>query len=92
MQLDNYTVRARAACEKPHVAHHTAATTLLLLGVPERAVMDGMGAGNTLSARPRESLTVLSDYVWPAIDAGALSSMRLEMRRLGRRDRGSRLE
>jgi integrase len=29
-----------------HDARHTAATTLLLLGVPERAVMDFMGRSN----------------------------------------------
>jgi integrase len=34
-----------------HDARHTAATTLLLLGVPERAVMDVMGWSNSAMIR-----------------------------------------
>jgi integrase len=36
---------------RPHDARHTAATTSLLLGVPERAVMDFMGWSNAATVK-----------------------------------------
>jgi integrase len=56
-----------------HDARHTAATTLLLLGVPERAVMDVMGWSNSamvkryahVTARLRRDIADrLNDYLW----------------------------
>jgi integrase len=40
-----------------HDARHTAATVLLLLGVPERAVMSVMGWSNTTMAARYQHLT-----------------------------------
>ena len=40
-----------------HDARHTAATTLLLLGVPERAVMDVMGWSNPAMVRRYSHVT-----------------------------------
>lgn len=40
-----------------HDARHTAATVLLLLGVPERAVMDVMGWSNTAMAKKYQHIT-----------------------------------
>jgi integrase len=56
-----------------HYARHTAATTLLLLGVPERAVMDFMGWSNAamvkryahVTARLRRDIADrLNAYLW----------------------------
>ena len=56
-----------------HDARHTAATVLLLLGVPERAVMDFMGWSNSAMAKRYQHVTAtlrqdianrLSDYLW----------------------------
>ena len=58
-----------------HDARHTAATTLLLLGVPERAVMDVMGWSNSamvkryshVTARLRRDIAErLNQYLWEA--------------------------
>ena len=42
---------ARVREARLHDARHTAATTLLLLGVPERAVMDVMGWSNSVMVK-----------------------------------------
>jgi len=56
-----------------HDARHTAATTLLLLGVPERAVMDVMGWSHSAMVRRYAHVTArlrrriadqLNDYLW----------------------------
>lgn len=56
-----------------HDARHTAATVLLVLGVPERAVMDFMGWSNTAMAKRYQHLTAalrtdiadrLNGYFW----------------------------
>jgi len=56
-----------------HDARHTAATTLLLLGVPERAVMDVMGWSNAamvsryahVTARLRRDIADrLNTFLW----------------------------
>lgn len=56
-----------------HDARHTAATTLLLLGVPERAVMDVMGWSHSsmvkryahVTARLRRDIADrLNDHLW----------------------------
>jgi integrase len=56
-----------------HDARHTAATVLLLLGVPERAVMDMMGWSNSammkryahVTARLRRDIADrLNNYLW----------------------------
>jgi integrase len=58
-----------------HDARHTAATTLLLLGVPERAVMDVMGWSNATMVRRYSHVTArlrrqiadrLDSYLWSA--------------------------
>jgi integrase len=58
-----------------HDARHTAATTLLLLGVPERAVMDVMGWSNStivtryaqVTARLRRDIADrLNSFLWAA--------------------------
>jgi integrase len=58
-----------------HDARHTAATTLLLLGVPERAVMDFMGWSNAamvkryahVTARLRRDIAHrLNTFLWAA--------------------------
>jgi integrase len=56
-----------------HDARHTAATSLLLLGIPERAVMDVMGWSNSAMVRRyahvtarlrREIADRLDSYLW----------------------------
>ena len=56
-----------------HDARHTAATVLLLLGVPERAVMDFMGWSNSAMAKRYQHVTAvlrndiakrLSGFLW----------------------------
>ncbi|EHR53359.1 site-specific recombinase XerD [Saccharomonospora marina XMU15] len=56
-----------------HDARHTAATVLLVLGVPERAVMEFMGWSNTAMAKRYQHITGalrrdiadrLNDYLW----------------------------
>jgi integrase len=56
-----------------HDARHTAATSLLLLGVPERAVMDFMGWSNATIVRRYSHVTArlrrdiaerLDGYLW----------------------------
>jgi len=56
-----------------HDARHTAATVLLLLGVPERAVMDFMGWSNSAMAKRYQHFTAvllndiakrLSGFLW----------------------------
>lgn len=56
-----------------HDARHTAATTLLLLGVPERAVMDVMGWSNSAMVRRYSHVTArlrrdiadrLNEHLW----------------------------
>jgi len=42
-----------------HDARHTAATVLLLLGVPERAVMDFMGWSNSAMAKRYQHVTAV---------------------------------
>jgi integrase len=58
-----------------HDARHTAATTLLLLGIPERAVMDVMGWSNSamvkryshVTARLRRDIANrLNSFLWTA--------------------------
>jgi integrase len=58
-----------------HDARHTAATTLLLLGVPERAVMDVMGWSNSAMVRRYSHVTArlrrdiadrLNSFLWTA--------------------------
>lgn len=58
-----------------HDARHTAATVLLVLGVPERAVMDFMGWSNTAMAKRYQHITAalrtdiadrLNGYFWAA--------------------------
>jgi integrase len=58
-----------------HDARHTKATTLLLLGVPERAVMDIMGWSNSTMVRRYSHVTArlrrdiadrLDTYLWRA--------------------------
>ena len=58
-----------------HDARHTAATTLLLLGVPERAVMDVMGWSNSAMVRRYSHVTAwlrrdiadrLNSFLWSA--------------------------
>ena len=44
-----------------HDARHTAATTLLLLGVPERAVMDVMGWSNSVMVKRYAHVTARWD-------------------------------
>ena len=70
-----------------HDARHTAATTLLLLGVPERAVMDVMGWSNAamvewyahVTARLRRDIADrLNTYFWTANE----TTMRLDRLRL----------
>lgn len=40
-----------------HDARHTAATVMLLLGIPERAVMDAMGWATTAMAKRYQHIT-----------------------------------
>jgi integrase len=56
-----------------HDARHTAATMLLLLGVPERAVMEFMGWSNTAMAKRYQHITAgirrdvasrVGSYLW----------------------------
>ncbi len=42
-----------------HDARHTAATVLLLLGVPERAVMNFMGWSNSAMAKQYQHVTAV---------------------------------
>jgi integrase len=58
-----------------HDARHTAATTLLLLGVPERAVMDVMGWSNSVMVKRYAHVTArlrrdiadrLNSFFWSA--------------------------
>ncbi len=56
-----------------HDARHTAATVLLVLGVPERAVMEFMGWSNSAMAKRHQHMTgglrrniadQLNEYLW----------------------------
>jgi integrase len=56
-----------------HDARHTAATVLLVLGIPERVVMEFMGWSNTAMAKRYQHITGalrqdiadrLNDYLW----------------------------
>jgi integrase len=52
-----------------HDAHHTAATVLLLLGVPERAAMESMGWSHSSMAKRYQHITaVLRDDIASRLD------------------------
>jgi len=64
-----------------HDARHTAATTLLLLGVPERAVMDVMGWSNAAMVKRVAHVTVrLRRDIADRLNAFLWASMRLKLR------------
>ncbi len=57
LDLGRLLIRAGVRDGRLHGARHTAATVLLLLGVPERAVMGVMGWSNTAMAARYRHLT-----------------------------------
>ena len=63
-----------------HDARHTAATVLLLLGVPERAVMGIMGWSNSsMAARYQHLTAVIQDDIAARVGGLLWASMRLQM-------------
>jgi integrase len=79
-----------------HDARHTAATVLLLLGVPERAAMDIMGWSNGSMAKryqhPMDELRFdiasrVGDLLWGASEADPESTTETKLRRTSRTER-----
>jgi integrase len=66
MEATDHRHRVRPA--RLHDARHTAATVLLLLGVPERAAMEVLGGRTTMAKRYQHMTAVLRQDIAGRLD------------------------